>query len=234
MKWLDKLLSKWDEDKPVSINKILNKSCGDNKDAPAIKTVEKKQKNKISVIDATEPYKIALKELLENLHKIELYEQLLKIDEKDRYLIMEEAYNRWGYNGVPKDLYEKYPKYDKESLDFIYRKEHERINQRTKIYHYYIMNSNFYKNTFDDFEKWYRLFDNVDGSSEYNFDGAICHFDDLLLLNFTNKLDFWKNGFFIGLDVVPCIYVDSPKKRRPIKIYHNGNLHSFTLQQFKK
>lgn len=24
------------------------------------------------------------------------------------------------------------------------------------------------------------------------------------------------------------------KKRRPIKIYHNGNLHSFTLQQFKK
>lgn len=181
---------------------------------------EVKFENKVPVIDVSEPAERAKEELLSQCEKFLNYDEILQIDETDRKMLLKDIYENWNIAGIPKFFREKYSKYDKELIEFIYRKENGRCNIWIKLYHY--ENNNLNPNN------WYRLFWTVDTPNDNTFNGAICQIRDIL--NFTNEFDYWQNGYYYFLNIRPALLY----KDALIKLYHNNSLHLFNIKDFKK
>ena len=195
---------------------------------------EIKSKNKVPVIDVSEPAEQAMQELLEQWEKFANYDEILQIDEADRKMLLKDIYESWNIHSIPKFFKEKYSKYDENLIEQIFLKESNRISIRMKAYHYKNMTeSSKSKNPFwFDFLGWGSP---LTGKGA-DFQKATCSFEDILNLNLTNDLDcFFKNGKFAGLNIITNIQgIIRKEYQNPIKFYHNGELRIMDKKEFRK
>lgn len=215
MKFIKDFLSLFKLSDVISIQPLIEK-----KDMVSTPTKKVSEKTQSICIDTTEPAQNAKNDLLTNWKYFTNYPEFLILDEADKLPILEYIYGRWAVHGINEEFYKKYSKYDKDLLTFIYMKENNRLNIRIKLYQ---MCSN-----------WYRLFWNVNGSDDNSFNGAICHFEDIL--KFTDEFDYWENNHYYGLDIISIHtgLILNIKEFPVIKLFHNGELHIFhTIKDFK-
>lgn len=191
-------------------------------------------KKEVVVINVTEPSERARQELLQNWSKFADYNEILQIDEADRQNLLNDIYENWCIHGVPKFFREKYSQYDPNLIEQIVMREKNRIDIRTKVYHYKNMTeASRNRNPF-----WFDFLgcgSTLTGKGA-DFLKASCAFDDLLKLNLTNNLEcFFENGKFAGLNVMTNYQgIIRKENQNPIKFYHNGELHIMDKKGFKK
>ena len=190
-----------------------------------------KETTKVNIgIDASEPADKAKQDLLLNWEKFTNYDEILQIDEKDRYELLKDIYDNWAIHGIPKSILIKYSAYNEELLEQICMREKCRLNMRLKAYRFRNL-------------PWLTIFGlklGVSGSG-LNYDWCMCTFDDFLELNLTNKLEcFLDNGKYWGADIMSnsqgIIMKDfnfnDNSDINDIRLYHNGELHIFNKEKF--
>lgn len=195
-----------------------------------------KKTTKINIgIDVSEQADKAKQDLLLNWGKFANYDEILQIDEKDRYELLKDIYDTWDIHGVPKSILTKYSEYNEELLEQICMREKCRLNIRIKAYHYYKQRLR------DEQLVWFNIsfLPGVKGKGGI-YQDTILEFKDLLNLNLTNELEcFYENGKYAGEDILPNIGIirtgfryNTDKNLKEIKLYHNKELHIFNAKEF--
>lgn len=87
------------------------------------------QNNEIPIIDVSDDMDIIIKELTKHYKNVCNYDEILRINEKDRLPILQYIWNKWAVHGssIEKDLINKYPQYYSKDISLIAFKEHKRI-----------------------------------------------------------------------------------------------------------
>lgn len=216
------------------IRKFFNKNDEKKQD---LSKEEISTKREVPVMDASEPAARARQELLENRDKFLTYDDILRINENDRYTLLKDIYDNWGIHGIPEFFKEKYSKYDKNLIEQIYVRENNRLNMRIKAYHYLNMQSK---------DIWLTIFGvlrTCTGGTGIEYNWCICQGRDFLELNLTNKLEcFLDNNKYWGMDIISnslgVIMKDfnynNDVNLNDIRLYHNGELHIFSKKEFLK
>lgn len=180
-------------------------------------------------IDGTEAYNMAREELLQNWEIFAIYPEILKIEKKDRKIILKYIYETEYLVKTPSRLIEKYKKYEKSLLESIRLTECRRLSTRAQIYHYYLQEMRLGHNLD---KMWYYVFSNniyPKPVEELYIENCIIEKEDLLRLNLTNELYCNSCG---------CMYISSIndliKKDNIIHLYYQNTIHTFTIKEFQK
>lgn len=197
--------------------------------------------NSLAIIDVTKPVQKAKQELLLNWEKFANYDDILQIDEKERYELLKDIYDNWNIHGTPEFFKEKYVNYNEKIIEQINTKEGCRLNLRLKVYHFQnqtkckSLNSN-----------WLTIFSgnsSIITGPGLNYNWCMCTYNDFLELNLTNDLDcFLDNNKYWGMDIISnslgVIMKDfnynNDVNLNDIRLYHNGELHIFSKKEFLK